>query len=220
MLQYLREFPVTLGLAIAALLVFLIPQAESAMDFQTGGPLFGQWFQLFSCHLAHWSADHLIWDLVMFVTMGAICEKQNRKVYLGVLVASAILIPVGVSFMATGIDSYRGLSGIDTALFGMAMWHLVGNAKADRNWWAFGIFSLLFVGMFAKIGYEYLSGGTLFAAADNFTAVPSAHLVGAVIGCAAGLFEISGRSKISRSWKRSNARITHKTRKLKGEVCR
>ena len=220
MLQYLREFPVTLGLAFLTLLVFIIPQAEATLDYQIGSPFFDQWFQLIGCHLAHWSADHLMWDLVMFVLMGAICEKQNRKVYVAVLMASAVLIPIGVSFMTNGIDSYRGLSGVDTALFGMAMWYLVGNAREDRNWWGVGIYSLLFVGMFAKIGYEYLTGGTLFTEGGNFIAVPSAHLVGAVIGCLAGCFEILRSSNFKASRKRSINRKIQRSLKPHKETLR
>ena len=203
MFQYIRDFPVTIGLALATLLVFFLPDAEAVCEFQTGVTLLTQWFQVMTCHLAHWSADHLMWDLVMFVLMGAICEKQNRGLYSVVLVASAVLIPLMVVQLDPGIDSYRGLSGVDTALFGMAMWYLIGNASEDRNWWRVGLFSLLFMGMFAKIGFEYLSGSTLFAEGDNFIAVPTAHLVGAVLGCIGGFVDTvrwSSRGALWRRW--------------------
>ena len=220
MYQYIREFPVTIALALATLLVFLIPNAETVCELQTGSALLSQWFQVLACHLAHWSADHLMWDLMMFVLMGVICEKQNRGLYAIVLVASGVLIPFLVTQLAPNIDSYRGLSGVDTALFGMAMWYLIGNSVEDRNWWGTGFFSLLFLGMFAKIGVEYLSGSTLFAEGDNFTAVPSAHLVGALIGCAAGLYEILGHSNLGGLGLRLMARSPRATLEESGEALR
>ena len=202
MYQLLKEIPITLTIATATLMVFLIPGLEGVLDYQTNAPALHQLLQIFTCHTAHWSFDHLLWDLVMFVTMGVICERRNSTQFAIVLILSAIAIPLFVSSFSLEVSSYRGLSGLDTALFGLAVLYLVRSAIQEQNWPGVGMYGFLFFGMMGKIAYEYFVGGTLFVNSDGFTAVPLAHLVGAVIGTAMGLFDISRMPKFSLAgWK-------------------
>jgi len=90
MYQLFKEIPITLTIATATLMVFLIPGLEGVLDYQTNAPALHQLLQIFTCHTAHWSFDHLIWDLVMFVTMGVICERRNSTQFAIVLILSAI----------------------------------------------------------------------------------------------------------------------------------
>jgi hypothetical protein len=64
------------------------------------------------------------------------------------------------------------------------------------------MYAFLFAGMMGKIAYECFVGGTLFVNSEGFTAVPIAHLVGAVIGTAIGLFEIARRPPAQLMWRR------------------
>ncbi len=201
MYQLIKEIPITLTVAVVTVIVFLVPGLESLLDFQTNSPTFHQLIELFTCHTAHWSFDHLVWDLVMFVTMGVICERRNSVQYAIVLGLSAIAIPLFVSCFSMDVTSYRGLSGLDTALFGLAVFYLVDSSIREKNWPGVGLYGFLFVGMMGKIGYEYFVGGTLFVSSDGFTAVPIAHLVGAVIGTAMGLFEVLRLPPISLAWR-------------------
>lgn len=201
MYQLIKEIPITLTIAVATVIVFLAPGFESLLDFQTNSPVLHQLAQLFTCHAAHWSFDHLVWDLVMFVTMGAICERRNSVPFAIALALSAIAIPLFVSHFSLDVNSYRGLSGLDTALFGLAVVYLVDSSIRERNWPGVGLYGFLFVGMMGKIGYEYLAGGTLFVSSDGFTAVPIAHLVGAVIGTAIGLFEVMRMPPFPFAWR-------------------
>ncbi|MGY8749800.1 MAG: rhomboid family intramembrane serine protease [Pirellulales bacterium] len=202
MYQLMKEIPITLTVAVATVVVFLIPGLESLLDFQTNLPVFHQLIQLFGCHMAHWSFDHLVWDLVMFVTMGVICERRNSIQYAIALALSAITIPLLVSYFALDVSSYRGLSGLDTALFGLAVLYLVDSSIREKNWPGVGMYAFLFAGMMGKIAYECFVGGTLFVNSEGFTAVPIAHLVGAVIGTAIGLFEIARRPPAQLMWRR------------------
>jgi len=197
MYQLIKEVPITLSVAVAAVVVFLVPGLGDLLDFQTNAPVLHQLLQLFTCHTAHWSFDHLVWDLLMFVTMGVICERKNSAQFAIVLTLSAIAIPLFVSCFSLDVSSYRGLSGLDTALFGLAVLYLVRSSLQEQNWPGVGMYGFLFIGMMGKIAYEYCVGGTLFVSSDCFTAVPIAHLVGAVIGTAMGLFDMTRMPPVS-----------------------
>jgi hypothetical protein len=84
------------------------------------------------------------------------------------------------------IQTYRGLSGIDTALFGLIVVDLFGRRLVERDWKAASWLSLLLIGLFAKMLTETLAGTSIFVSAPSFVPVPIAHLIGAVIGLIIG----------------------------------
>lgn len=189
MLNPIKQTPITLSIAAAAIIAFMIPSLIGAMQLDTTSSLISQIPQLFSCHLLHWSLDHLGWDLFMFVLVGMICERRNQTGFALVLLLSAILIPVFVVSFAPTLGSYRGLSGLDTGLFAFAAIMLIVEAFQDENWQSVVIYAALFVGMLGKIGYELAYGGTLFVDSTSFSPVPVAHIVGAVVGTIVALNE-------------------------------
>lgn len=190
MLQIARETPITLSIALLAVAAFLFPSASVWIELDTTTSLLEQLPQIMGCHLLHWSLDHIGWDLLMFVLVGMICERKVRTSFVLVLVLSALAIPIFVANWTPAVDSYRGLSGIDTALFGFAALLLIEEAVRDRNWSSALLYGGLYGGMLAKIGYELTIGGTLFASAEMFSPVPIAHIVGAAIGSLAAGFQI------------------------------
>jgi hypothetical protein len=87
------------------------------------------------------------------------------------------------------MTAYRGLSGIDSALFGLLTVLLIREAleAGDRRGLLLaGGFSILFAG---KTAFELVSGAGVFV--SDFGAavspVPLAHLAGAAVGAAAAL---------------------------------
>ena len=195
MFKLIQQTPITLSIALAAIIAFMIPSAAGWLVFNTTGNMLVQLPQLISCHLLHWSFDHLSWDLFMFVLVGMICERRGKLAFATVLLLSAISIPMFVAALVPAVDSYRGLSGIDTALFGFAALLLIDESAKEQNWMSLGIYGFLFVGMLAKIGFELAFGGTVFVSSEAFFPVPVAHIVGAVIGTLIAGFQIirSGR---------------------------
>ena len=118
----------------------------------------------------------------MFVLVGSICELRCRRGYWAVLVLSAILIPVSVSYLAPALNSYRGLSGIDTGIFVFAAVLLIEEALQLRNWSLAGVYAVMLVGLIGKTLFELTCGGTLFVESANFTPVPVAHIAGSIVG--------------------------------------
>ena len=194
MFEIIKQVPVTITIALATVFVFLVPSLAELMTLDLGRSLVSQIGQLFSCHLLHWSLDHLAWDWFMFVLVGSICELRCRRGYLLVLILSAMSIPVSVSVLMPVLGSYRGLSGIDTGIFVFAAALLIEEAIQQKNWWATGVYAAMLVGLIGKTLFELTCGNTLFVESANFTPVPVAHIAGAIVGA---LVAIGGRLRIS-----------------------
>lgn len=147
-------------------------------------------YRLITCHLLHWSWNHLAWDLLLFVVLGGICEKTQRGRYLVYLCMASVIIPLVVFAKHTELTSYRGLSGIDSGLFSLiATDRIIGSLRSkDRA--SFWVFSICLVGLFTKIASESYYGGNLFVSDESFVPVPFSHLSGAILGLLIGLRDV------------------------------
>ncbi|WP_051946117.1 rhomboid family intramembrane serine protease [Verrucomicrobium sp. BvORR106] len=189
-----RSLPTIPGAGLALLIVAgtlalgLYPATTEAWQWQrgTGGvlPQPGHW-QWLTSHITHWSWGHLIWDLVAFIILSFVCLRILPSRYPLALALAAALIPLEVRLLEPQFTSYRGLSGLDSALFGLvvaALWRT--KAPLPRLLAALGT-----CGLVGKTGFELVTGTTLFAPAEPglYLPVPSAHLTGFVAGLLAGL---------------------------------
>jgi len=204
------RFPVTIGIAmlaaVAALASFLLasatpcfglsaPPVAAWLQFDRSAHQAGQWWRLLTCHLTHWSAEHLLWDVLVFVVAGASCEIASRRRFVLAIVASAVLIPLSVWKLAPDLQTYRGLSGIDAALIVLLATTTIRAQWAQRRW-AGAAGTVVLLGLFgAKTLYEQVTGQGMFvdAAAAGFVPVPLAHAVGAMAGLVAAV--IPGRPR-------------------------
>lgn len=182
MFEFIKKIPVTISIAIVTVFAFLVPSFSQWLALDMSVSLWAQIGNVFGCHLLHWSLDHLAWDLVMFVLIGATCELRSPRSYLGVLVLSAILIPFSVFHFVPVLDSYRGLSGIDTAIFVFAAALLIEESIQRKDRWSLGVYTVMLIGLIGKTVFELMSGGTLFVESSGFTPVPVAHIAGAIAG--------------------------------------
>jgi len=144
----------------------------------------GEYWRLLTGHLAHWGSDHLTWDLAMFAVLGAMIERRCRGCFLATVLVSAGAISAAIWFVQPQIAQYRGLSGIDSALFTYAVAMLLADAWRSKQ--SLTTVALLAVagGFIGKLTWELTTGTTLFvnSAAANFTPLPLAHAVGGVVG--------------------------------------
>ncbi len=155
---------ITLTLMMAALAAALID--GSMLELQRGGDV----WRIVTCHFTHFTYEQLAWDALAFLALGIACERQGSSVFRATLLASVVLIPLAVLAFDPRIDTYRGLSGIDSALFALLI-------VSTRN----VVLGVLFV---AKIAFELMTGSAVFAG-DEFAVVPVAHIAGAIIGAMA-----------------------------------
>lgn len=201
----MKKIPfLTLGLAAVTLAVALLPGWTEALEMNRAALAHGEFWRLFTGHLTHFSADHLKWDLVVFVALGSLVELRNRRHFLVCVVGGALAISLGVAWLQPQFSCYRGLSGIDSALFGYLAVDIFNLSRGEgRRWPAFaaGLAMTLFV---TKIGFELTTGRTVFVEASvDFIPVPLAHLIGALVGSfspyASGVARILDRRCLKRA---------------------
>jgi rhomboid family GlyGly-CTERM serine protease len=172
---------VTLLLAALALLVHAAPTLAGRLEW-TDAPG-GAWRSL-TCHWTHFSGPHLLWSTAAFVVLGGVAELRSRARMVACVVAAAAAIGAAVHSGLIDLAAYRGLSGIDSALFVLvAVDELITSRRtADRATAAWAIAGLVL--LTGKTAFEMRTGGTLFADVTSLgvTPVPAAHAVGGVVG--------------------------------------
>ena len=120
----------------------------------------------------------------MFLLLGVIIELRSRSVFILVLIASSASISVVLWNCHPEIIEYRGLSGVDSALFTYAAILLYREAFQSGRMVICAAICLAILGFAAKVGYELLTGNVLFvdSKADGFVPVAIVHAVGGLVG--------------------------------------
>lgn len=170
--------------------------AAAASDAVTAGWQFdrlaifqGEWWRLLTGHLTHWNWDHLFWDLCTCLALTAVCLKRNFAGTVSCLLGSALAISLGILLFQPEIAVYRGLSGVDSALFVLLAVELIFEARRRQQWTFFWLSLIGVLGLAAKTAFELLTGDTLFvdSPAAGFVPLVSAHVIGAAVGALIGL---------------------------------
>ncbi len=180
------KFPfATLLLSALTVALWLLPTATTALQYDRTAIQAGQYWRLLTCHLTHFSKDHLLWDTAAFTILAALCEQRSRAKLLLCLTTSALTISAAIWLILPTMQTYRGLSGIDSALFTFLALKLLHQKThpANQHWLAPAITATLVL-FLTKIAYELFSNQTLFvnSSAARMVPVPLAHLVGALAG--------------------------------------
>lgn len=183
-----RPFPVVSSLLLgAAVLLFALPGVSGALAFDRMAVNAGQLWRLATAHLTHWTLDQLFWDGAVFLALGAICERRSRARTFACMATSAIAITGALWLLAPGLATYRGLSGIDSALFAMLAVWLGADARRDRDVRRLAIVLAATLAFSAKVTFECLTGTTLFVTSSGaMQPIPLAHVIGAAVGLILG----------------------------------
>lgn len=170
------------GLAVVA----SAPAVSSVLELERPAVLSGQIWRLLTGHWTHWSGGHLAWDLLAFAIPGAMVERRGRRAFAACVGAAAAVVSAAV-LMQTGLASYRGLSGIDAALYGWLWVVLLHESRRDGQRGRAALIAAMGAGFVAKILFEMATGSTFFVeGVSGVVAVPLAHLAGAAAGVALG----------------------------------
>lgn len=118
----------------------------------------------------------------MFLILGVICERLHRTSFIACIAVGAVLVPLASMAASPELSYYRGLSGLDSALFVLlAVLVIRMYRKQDR---LATLAAKVGLGAFAlKTAYECATSAIIFVQPESsFTPVPIAHLVGGMIG--------------------------------------
>jgi rhomboid family GlyGly-CTERM serine protease len=158
----------TMSLTLITLAAALLP--GSSLELQRGGAA----WRIVTCHFTHFTYEQLAWDALVFLLLGLACARRDRGAFQATLLASIVIVPIAVLAFAPNVTTYRGLSGIDSALFALLL----------AMEWRRSLMVTLCAAAFAlKVLFEMKTGSTIFvSSAAAFTPVPIAHLAGAAVG--------------------------------------
>ncbi len=188
----MKRLPIiTIALTLLAVAIMLGPAAWSAgLQYDRNAVNAGQFWRVITCQWTHWSIDHLIWDSLVFLALGAACERRDRLCFLLTTLASAACVPLVLHLTLPTLTTFRGLSGIDSALFGMLAADQLLIAYDRQNRRAFSWVATAIAGFAIKTTYETITKRTIFVDANDagFVAIPAAHLAGFLIGFCGALY--------------------------------
>lgn len=184
---------VALAAAALALALELVGGTGAALELRRDSVLSEPW-RLVTGHLVHFGFQHFALDVLAFFVLTALCERSGRGATLRVLALSAVSVSAAVLLFCPELTHYRGLSGIDSALFAYlarALWRRPTPGPlilvAQR------LPLLLFAG---KLSIEALAGTTLFVSpTEDFSPVPIAHIAGGLTGWALARRGSPGRAE-------------------------
>ena len=187
-----RKVPhATVVMTALALFVYLIPPLTSALEYRRLAIAGGQIWRFVTCHWTHVSFDHLLWDSLTFLCLGIACERRSRPRFMAAVGLTVVLVPPALWFLLPSLRAYRGLSGLDCALFALLAVSVFREESESRTFWRTIV--LIFFSLFlVKVGIEAFSGTTLFVdnAGSGMVPVPLAHIAGGAAGLLAGLVNI------------------------------
>ncbi len=182
---------VSILLALGAPLVALVPGAADRLELDRNAVASGELWRILTAHFTHWSVDQLAWDGAVFLVLAVLCERIDRRRMLAAIAGSAIVVSAGVLLLETRLDRYRGLSGIDSALFFLFSISILRGREIEASGPFRSGAAVLSVAFVGKVIAESVTGSTLFTSSGPsvFEVVPLAHLLGAVVGALAAFIE-------------------------------
>ncbi len=187
-------------LAVAAVAIYSSGWLTELCQYDRAGIERGELWRLFSGNFAHWSGGHLFWDLAVFALLGILISTRHRIATMFLLVLSCIAISASVYLIHPSMLYYRGLSGIDSALF-IYFWLDLTSASLKSNDYKIAFAGvLLIIALAGKTVFEVASGSNLFVVSDNFVPVAAAHVAGILTGVM--VFAGSWLFRSCHSWRR------------------
>jgi len=170
-------------LALPALVPAVWPAVARRLEYDRPRIGAGELWRVATCHWTHWSLDHLLWDLGMLVLLAALCWRLGRGRTVAAVASAAALIPLALWLLSPDLERYRGLSGLDAALFVLLAAGLLRRDLAAGRRRSVALPAALLLAFAGKVVYEAATGATLFVdSAADFVPVPLAHLVGGACG--------------------------------------
>jgi len=179
----------TLVVCGVAILLQATPNLLDAFTYDRTAIAAGEVWRLATGHLTHWNASHLVWDTLMFAVLGVVLERRSRREWLTVVGLSTAAISAWLWFWQVEIEAYRGLSGLDSALFVAVSAGVIRDAHSRSQPVLVAIGVAALAAFAGKISYEVATGSTLFvdAPAAGFIPLAAVHAVGGICGAAAAM---------------------------------
>ncbi len=163
--------------ALAIMFSAFGPSTEPLLEFNRTEIIEGEYWRLFTGNFVHYGFAHLAMNLAAFLLVGfSLLREISLRIYIPLLISSALAVGVGTLLWNPELSFYRGLSGI---IHGLIVAGLLLNSFRNR-WLSYAFLGLIF----AKIFHEHQPGfqeNQLQSLIPVMVAVDS-HLYGALAG--------------------------------------
>lgn len=180
-----------LALGAFAALIACSPAATAALELSRAAIAHGQLWRLLTGHFTHYTPAHLFWDTLTFLILGTMVAQRSTARFWACTFASALAISATVLLLP--VQTYRGLSGIDSALFTCAATLLAREGLRERRPATLAIAALALSAFLSKTLFELLTGKLLFVQdLAGMQPLALAHIVGAAVGFLTTLLDVQG----------------------------
>lgn len=166
---------ISLVICIAAVMVFNSTLLSSWMVFDRELILSGELWRLFTGHLAHWSASHLMLDLVAFLISAWFVESALKIKTAMLYITMALLISMVLLIGEPTLHQYGGLSGL---AYGNVLFAAL-RLMTDRGVlaWLAGSVLVITLGRLL-LSFQAFDTDTFSQTEISVITVPLAHLTG------------------------------------------
>ena len=173
---------VSLLLVAFALALQAIPGAAEALEYNRTAVEAGEVWRIATSQFVHYPGDHLLWDLGMFALLAPLLEGRRRALLALTVGVTAILVPASLWVGQPQVETFRGLSGVDTAIFGALCVLLFQEMRAHRDRGGLALLAVQVTAFGCKLAYEHITGRCFLVHNEGWSPVTSAHLVGIAVG--------------------------------------
>ena len=179
-----REFAIGLWLLVFAILGAELAPLGEALEYRRGLAFSEPW-RLFTAHYVHLSFLHACLNAVALILLGHLfADRLRPRDMFGILAVAPMLLSLAFWFVLPELQWYRGLSGVLHAIYfaGCIAW--VAQTAGRARW----LPTAALLGGAVKVLIEQPWDAS-FPVHEvlRVAVVPQAHLVGAIVGAAAGL---------------------------------
>ena len=190
----------SLLLGLLAIVLYWEPGLSAVLQYDRIAIADGQWWRWITGHMVHWTDDNLTLDVLMFVVLGLLVEATRRERLLPCVVLSAAAISTANWLCLSEMTYYRGLSGIDSALFVFVAIEIMRTSRRENTLFREVLGGGALAVFVAKSLYEVFTGDALFVHETTvFSPVPLAHVAGGAVGMLCALWPTSF---MSAAWQR------------------
>ena len=179
----------SLGLVAVALFAQGFDGAADLLVYDRKGLVAGELWRVLTGHLVHFSAAHLVNNLVVLVPALWLVETRYAKDAGPLLFAAASAVGIAVFVGAPEIQRFGGASGISLATLTYAC---LRGLNENRRWRL--VCTVLLVIVCTKLITEFFWSWSLldWEVNGNFVPVPLSHLVGTATGAALYVGRLAG----------------------------
>ena len=178
-----RSTAMGLALVVTFVLAAQIFSFGEALEYRRAVAFSEPW-RLLTSHFVHLTLLHAILNAVALLLLGRLFEDRLRPAeFFGILFAAPVVISLGFRLLLPELAWYRGLSDVLHSIYfaGCVIW--VGAATGRGRWLAI---AALAAGLLKVLVEQPWDASFPVHDVLKIAVVPQAHLIGAVVGAAAG----------------------------------